>query len=81
MITDQINNLFINLHFPVWTGTPENSLLYSLPTPYSISRNNFGLKLKKAPKQFVLKLFKWAQMDLNHRPSDYETEGLYVFCI
>lgn len=52
------------------------SLQKSLHSRYTIRGNNLGLKLKKAPKQFVLKLFKWAQMDLNHRPSDYESDAL-----
>ena len=33
-------------------------------------------KIKKASIQAELKLFKWAQMDLNHRPSDYESDAL-----
>ena len=31
---------------------------------------------KKASKQSALKLFEWAQMDLNHRPADYESAAL-----
>jgi hypothetical protein len=31
---------------------------------------------QKMRKQIVSAFFKWAQMDLNHRPSDYESDAL-----
>ena len=75
MLNNQLNinyNKFDNL---VRTAAPY-SLPNSLLSPYLVSGINFGLKQKKASKQFVLKLSLWAQMDLNHRPSDYESDAL-----
>ena len=43
---------------------------------YIISGIIKSLKIKKASIQTELKLFEWAQMDLNHRPSDYESDAL-----
>lgn len=34
------------------------------------------LKNKKPSKQAVSRVLMWAQMDLNHRPSDYESDAL-----
>ena len=48
----------------------------SLLTPYSISGILFGFKKQKPSKQIVSRVFKWAQMDSNHRPSDYESDAL-----
>ena len=48
----------------------------SLPTPYSISGIPFGFKNEKPRKQIVFEVLMWAQMDLNHRPSDYESDAL-----
>ena len=76
MITNYLNNQLTIFTNPVRTIPFLNSLLKSLLTPYLVSGNNFRLKRKKAPKQFVLKLSSWAQMDLNHRPSDYESDAL-----
>ena len=52
----------------------------SLLTPYSVPTIISGIikifKMKKASIQAELKPFKWARMDLNHRPSDYESDAL-----
>ncbi len=48
----------------------------SLLTPYSISGIPFGFKIQKPSKRIVSRVFMWAQMDSNHRPSDYESDAL-----
>ena len=37
---------------------------------------NHALKTKNLKIQFILRLFEWARMGLNHRPSDYESDAL-----
>ena len=76
MINQLNNNLVTFIFNPVWNGNFQKSLPYSLLSPYSISRIPFWFKMKKASKHLILKLFLWAQMDLNHRPSDYESDAL-----
>ncbi len=61
------------IYLTLWS---KKSLQKSLHSRYTVSGNIFSLKLKKPLKQFVLRVFKWAQMDLNHRPSDYESDAL-----
>ena len=53
----------------------EQSLLKSLLTPYLISGIPFGSKKQKPSKHSVSRVLTWAQMDSNHRPSDYESAG------
>jgi hypothetical protein len=48
----------------------------SLLTLYSISGIPFGFKKQKPSKHIVSRVIKWAQMDSNHRPSDYESDAL-----
>ncbi len=43
---------------------------------YSISGIPFGFKKQKPSKHIVSRVIKWAQMDSNHRPSDYESDAL-----
>lgn len=67
MLSSKLNHLLIKNH-PV----EKKSLL----NPYQVSEIPFLFKNKKPQKQIVFEDSKWAQMDLNHRPSDYESDAL-----
>ena len=54
----------------------EFSVQKSVHSWYTISGIPFGFKKQKPSKQTVSRVFKWAQMDSNHRPSDYESDAL-----
>ncbi len=70
MFTNQLNQSTKNHQ------VEKKSLPKSLLTPYSISGIPFGFKKQKPSKRIVSRVFKWAQMDSNHRPSDYESDAL-----
>lgn len=38
--------------------------------------STISISNKKTLKQAVSRVLVWAQMDLNHRPSDYESDAL-----
>ena len=67
MFTKQINHLSRINH-----QAEKKSLL----TPYSVSGIPSGFKNKKPRKRYAFEVSMWAQMDLNHRPSDYESDAL-----
>ena len=54
----------------------EFSVQKSVHSRYTISGIPFGFKKQKPSKRIVSRVFKWAQMDSNHRPSDYESDAL-----
>ena len=71
MFSNNLNNPLIINH-PV----EKKSLPKSLLTPYSVRGIPKNFKNEKPRKRFVFEVFWWAQMDLNHRPSDYESDAL-----
>ena len=70
IFTNQINKS-IKYH-----QVEKNSLPKSLLNPYSVSGIPFGFKNEKPRKRNVIEVFMWAQLDLNQRPSDYESDAL-----
>ena len=54
----------------------EFSVQKSVHSRYIISGIPEMPKNKKPSKRIVSRVFQWAQMDSNHRPSDYESDAL-----
>ena len=54
----------------------EFSVQKSVHSRYTISGIPEMPNNRKPSKRIVSRVFKWAQMDSNHRPSDYESDAL-----
>jgi len=76
LINNKINSQIHLVNNRLYRG---ESVRKSAHFQYTINGIPFGFKKQKPSKLIVSRVFTWAQMDSNHRPSDYEADGFIRF--